>query len=119
MGNDQVKEFEGNEDRNIVVTHSFMAPRPLALHIRIIPISWHSHIAMRAEVYGCLMSMEEFQEQQRQKQEFETLAAQQDLAAKRSADEEAKVLAEAAFAMAKEEHEDAAAITEEAKSEFT
>jgi hypothetical protein len=117
--NEQVKEFVANDDRNTVVTHSLMAPRPVATFMRIVPITWHGHIAMRAELYGCLMSMEQFKEQERAKREFETLQAQEALAAKRSADQEAKVLAEAALAMATEEHDEAETIENDAKSEFT
>ncbi|XP_031570546.1 lactadherin-like [Actinia tenebrosa] len=48
----QVKEFQGNHNRDIVVTNSL--PLPLKTrYIRIVVLEWNNHISMRAELYGC------------------------------------------------------------------
>ena len=44
--------FHGNYDRNLVITHRFERPFK-ARYVRIHPYSWHSHISMRFELYGC------------------------------------------------------------------
>ncbi|EDO29609.1 predicted protein, partial [Nematostella vectensis] len=45
------KVLSGNKDRNTVVTHSV---GPIyARYVRFYPQTWHGHISMRVELYGC------------------------------------------------------------------
>lgn len=44
--------FAGNTDRYTVVTHDLENPI-ITKFIRILPITWQSRIALRAEFYGC------------------------------------------------------------------
>ncbi|XP_078347947.1 lactadherin-like [Oculina patagonica] len=46
------KIFQGNTDRYAVVSHNLIPPIR-ACYIRIVPVEWHSRIALRAEFYGC------------------------------------------------------------------
>jgi len=46
------KIFRGNFDRDSIVAHHVFPPFH-ARFVRIHPLSWHSHISMRAELYGC------------------------------------------------------------------
>lgn len=46
------KVFTGNKDRDTVVKHDFHTPM-IAKYIRLIAKSWHSHICLRMELYGC------------------------------------------------------------------
>ncbi|CAH3172634.1 unnamed protein product [Porites evermanni] len=48
----QDKYFQGNRDRNSIVTHAINPPI-LARYVRIHPRGWRSHISMRVELYGC------------------------------------------------------------------
>ncbi|XP_078344006.1 uncharacterized protein LOC144629649 [Oculina patagonica] len=47
------KDFSGNTDRDTVVSHD-LNPPIRARYIRFRPETWHTRIAMRVEVYGCL-----------------------------------------------------------------
>ena len=44
--------FGGNVDEN-TPEYNFLHPHIEATYIRFHPWTWHSHISMRAEVYGC------------------------------------------------------------------
>lgn len=44
--------FTGNNDQNTAVKHA-LRPPIIASYIRIHPQSWHKHISMRLELYGC------------------------------------------------------------------
>ena len=44
--------FPGNNDRYTPVSHDLKIPI-ITRYIRINPETWHSHICMRAEFYGC------------------------------------------------------------------
>lgn len=44
--------FTGNDDQNTVVKHG-LRPSIFASFIRFHPQSWHKHISMRLELYGC------------------------------------------------------------------
>ena len=44
--------FQGNYERNYVVTHRFLRPFK-ARYVRLHPITWYGHISMRFELYGC------------------------------------------------------------------
>lgn len=44
--------FAGNSDRNTVVFNR-LYPSFRARYVRFYPKQWHSHISMRAELYGC------------------------------------------------------------------
>lgn len=44
--------FPGNNDQNTVVKNA-LRPTIIASYIRIHPYSWHKHISMRLELYGC------------------------------------------------------------------
>ena len=44
--------FNGNNDRNTIVIHG-LTPPIKARFIRINVKSWHGHVSMRAELYGC------------------------------------------------------------------
>ena len=44
--------FRGNFDRDSIVAHNIFPPFH-ARYVRIHPLTWYSHISMRAELYGC------------------------------------------------------------------
>ena len=44
--------FRGNRDRNTIVYNSII-PSIRARFLRIHPWSWHGHVSMRVEVFGC------------------------------------------------------------------
>ena len=46
------KVFSGNSDKDTIVGHRLNPPIH-AKSIRILPVSWHGHISMRFELYGC------------------------------------------------------------------
>jgi len=46
------QEFNGNRDQFMPVCYLLKNPI-VATHIRIIPLAWHGHIALRAGFYGC------------------------------------------------------------------
>ncbi|KAL9978603.1 hypothetical protein ACROYT_G016139 [Oculina patagonica] len=46
------KIFRGNFDRDTMVVHKIFPPFH-ARFVRIHPLKWHSHISMRAELFGC------------------------------------------------------------------
>ncbi|KAK3737227.1 hypothetical protein QZH41_010858, partial [Actinostola sp. cb2023] len=48
----QVKRFTGNTDTTSVVTNELPVPIK-AQYIRIVAYSWHQHISMTLELYGC------------------------------------------------------------------
>lgn len=52
-GSNIVKVFTANKDRDTVVYHKLTIPMKVR-YIRVIPWTWHSHISMRMELYGCL-----------------------------------------------------------------
>ncbi|KAL9978627.1 hypothetical protein ACROYT_G016164 [Oculina patagonica] len=52
LSDGQVKVFGGNVDRNTPVYH-LLYPRVQAKYVRFRPRTWHGHICMRAELYGC------------------------------------------------------------------
>lgn len=49
------KTFSGNRDRDSVVKNTLSVPIT-ARYIRINPRSWHTHISMRVELFGCPQS---------------------------------------------------------------
>lgn len=49
------KVFNGNNDRNSIVTHVLVQPIT-ARYVQIKPTEWHGHISMRAEFRGCVLS---------------------------------------------------------------
>lgn len=50
-----IQIFLGNRNQNDLVSHELIPPIQ-ARYIRVIPESWHIHIALRVEFYGCLAS---------------------------------------------------------------
>ena len=44
--------FQGNSERQLIVTNRFRSPIR-ARFVRIYPRTWHGHISMRIELYGC------------------------------------------------------------------
>lgn len=52
LSDGQTKIFGGNVDENTPV-YNFLHPHIEATYIRFHPWTWHNHISMRAEVYGC------------------------------------------------------------------
>ncbi|XP_078357449.1 uncharacterized protein LOC144642352 isoform X2 [Oculina patagonica] len=52
QGQSVAKEFVANADRDTVVYHSLNLPIT-ARYVRFLPLAWHNHISMRAELYGC------------------------------------------------------------------
>ncbi|KAL9978622.1 hypothetical protein ACROYT_G016159 [Oculina patagonica] len=46
------KIFRGNFDRDTMAVHKIFPPFH-ARFVRIHPLKWHSHVSMRAELYGC------------------------------------------------------------------
>ncbi|XP_022809858.1 uncharacterized protein LOC111346861 [Stylophora pistillata] len=53
----QNKVYEGNKDRNSVIINKLIQPIEVRF-VRIYPESWHGHMSMRAEFYGCTISSE-------------------------------------------------------------
>ncbi|XP_022782671.1 uncharacterized protein LOC111323557 [Stylophora pistillata] len=51
-GQSSPKEFIGNQDSDTIVSHQ-LAPAINARYIRLNPITWHNHVSMRIELYGC------------------------------------------------------------------
>jgi len=52
QGQSVIKEFAGNTDQNTVVYHD-LNPPIRARYIRFRPVTWHGHISLRMELYGC------------------------------------------------------------------
>ncbi|XP_022799212.1 discoidin-1 subunit B/C-like isoform X1 [Stylophora pistillata] len=52
-GNDKV--FTANKDKDTVAYHKLNLPMRVR-YIRVIPWTWHNHITMRMELYGCPVS---------------------------------------------------------------
>jgi len=46
------KVFRGNFDRDSIIVHKIFPPFH-ARFVRIHPLTWHAHVSMRAELYGC------------------------------------------------------------------
>ncbi|XP_068737215.1 EGF-like repeat and discoidin I-like domain-containing protein 3 [Montipora capricornis] len=46
------KEFAANNDQNSIIYHK-LNPPIMARYVRFRPVTWHNHISMRVEVYGC------------------------------------------------------------------
>jgi hypothetical protein len=46
------KIFTGNTNQNSIVKHA-LKPAIIARYIRVRPKTWHGHISMRMELYGC------------------------------------------------------------------
>ena len=44
--------FQGNSDRDTIVRHA-IDPVIKARFIRVRPVTWHIHVSMRMELYGC------------------------------------------------------------------
>ena len=44
--------FTANSDRNTIVSH-VLTPRFRARYVRFVVLTWHNHISMRVELYGC------------------------------------------------------------------
>ena len=44
--------FAANSDRNTIVSH-VLTPRFRARYVRFVAMTWHGHISMRVELYGC------------------------------------------------------------------
>ncbi|PFX18926.1 Lactadherin [Stylophora pistillata] len=51
----QNKTFKGNSDQRTIVYHDLTNPSLVAAELHIRPVSWHGAIAMRMEIYGCLV----------------------------------------------------------------
>ena len=51
-----LKTFSGNYDGFSVVTH-VLEPPITAMYIRMHPLSWNDQAALRAEFYGCSVSV--------------------------------------------------------------
>ncbi|KAL9968117.1 hypothetical protein ACROYT_G026449 [Oculina patagonica] len=51
-GQNSPKEFDANQDSDTVVYHQLI-PAINARYVRLQPTSWHNHISMRMELYGC------------------------------------------------------------------
>ncbi|XP_078357479.1 uncharacterized protein LOC144642389 [Oculina patagonica] len=52
QGQSARKEFAANSDRDTVVYHKLYPPLE-ARYVRFLPLTWHGHISMRVELYGC------------------------------------------------------------------
>ncbi|XP_022792632.1 coagulation factor VIII-like [Stylophora pistillata] len=52
LSDGQIQVFGGNADGNTPV-YNFLHPHIEAIYVRFHPWTWHNHISMRAEVYGC------------------------------------------------------------------
>ena len=46
------QNFTANSDRGTIVSHK-LSPRISTRYVRFSVLSWHNHIAMRVELYGC------------------------------------------------------------------
>ena len=44
--------FAANSDRDTIVSQ-VLTPRFRARYVRFVAMTWHNHISMRAELYGC------------------------------------------------------------------
>ncbi|XP_078343345.1 uncharacterized protein LOC144629051 isoform X2 [Oculina patagonica] len=51
-GSSTDKIFTANTDRDTVVYHTLSLPSKVR-YIRVVPWTWHNHISMRMELYGC------------------------------------------------------------------
>ena len=49
--------FDGNTDKDTVISHELNPPIEAAF-IRFRPVTWHSWISMRVELYGCTQGNE-------------------------------------------------------------
>ncbi|XP_015749401.1 PREDICTED: lactadherin-like [Acropora digitifera] len=47
-----VKVFTANSDRGTIVSHK-LRPQIFSRYVRLSVMSWHHHISMRVELYGC------------------------------------------------------------------
>ena len=47
--------FAANSDRDTIVSH-VLTPRFRARYVRFVVLTWHMHISMRVELYGCAAS---------------------------------------------------------------
>ena len=47
--------FAANSDRDTIVSH-VLTPRFRARYVRFVVLTWHRHISMRVELYGCATS---------------------------------------------------------------
>ncbi|XP_068729956.1 lactadherin-like isoform X3 [Montipora capricornis] len=47
------KVFKGNSDTGTIVSHK-LVPRITSRYVRFSVMSWHNHISMRVELYGCV-----------------------------------------------------------------
>ncbi|XP_074629881.1 lactadherin-like [Acropora palmata] len=52
QNNGVVKVFTANSDGGTVVSHK-LSPRISTRYVRFSVLSWHNHICMRVELYGC------------------------------------------------------------------
>ncbi|XP_067022555.1 lactadherin-like [Acropora muricata] len=52
QNNGVVKVFTANSDRGTIVSH-MLSPRISSRYVRFSALSWHDHISMRVELYGC------------------------------------------------------------------
>ncbi|XP_068676079.1 uncharacterized protein [Montipora foliosa] len=57
LGQTVDKEFTANSDQDSIIYHKLNPPIQ-ARYIRFRPVTWHSHISMRVEVYGCKQEVE-------------------------------------------------------------
>lgn len=48
-----VQIFTANTDRDTVVYHTLISLPSKIRYIRVVPWTWHNHITMRMELYGC------------------------------------------------------------------
>ncbi|EDO41038.1 predicted protein, partial [Nematostella vectensis] len=46
------RTFEGNKDTNTKYGH-VLNPPIIARYVRVLPVTWHGHISMRMELFGC------------------------------------------------------------------
>ncbi|XP_015751576.1 PREDICTED: contactin-associated protein-like 5 [Acropora digitifera] len=52
QNNGVVKVFTANSNRGTIVSHK-LSPRISTRYVRFSVLSWHRHICMRVELYGC------------------------------------------------------------------
>ncbi|XP_015751481.1 PREDICTED: lactadherin-like [Acropora digitifera] len=52
QNNGVVKFFTANSDRGTIVSHKLW-PQISTRYVRFLVMSWHHHISMRVELYGC------------------------------------------------------------------
>ncbi|XP_067031727.1 lactadherin-like [Acropora muricata] len=52
QNNGVVKVFTANSDGGTIVSHK-LSPRIFTRYVRFAALSWHNHISMRVELYGC------------------------------------------------------------------